>query len=152
VFTGFDRVASSGAFLELADKQISAPAKARQRAAEKRAETRERDKALEERDRQARMWRAWRRAKIEELLAGPYGTDVKALVDFLEQLSSASELIEFIKCGPWHNADSNTRFVVLGLVDLAIVEVREKRGLPPFDDPLPGEPPNAFLTIREWLR
>jgi hypothetical protein len=125
-----------------------APSPARTR----RPRTEKQDKELADRDRQARAWRKWRRERINELLAGPHGAAAQELMQFLEQLESAPALIEFVKRGPWRNADDDTRFLVLGLIDIAITEVREKRGLPPFDDALPGEPPNAFVIIRDMLR
>jgi hypothetical protein len=44
------------------------------------------------------------------------------------------------------------RFEILALVDAAIVRLRERSALTPFDDPLPHEPPNAFQIIKELLR
>jgi hypothetical protein len=124
----------------------SAPAKTPRRAVEKQ------EKALADRDRQVRAWRRWRRERIDELLAGPHGAAAQELMQFLEQLESAPALIEFVKRGPWRNADDDTRFLILGLIDTAITEVRAKHALPPFDDPFPDEPPNAFIIIREMLR
>ena len=122
------------------------PHKPHRRAVEKQ------EKALADRDRMVLPWRKWRRERIDELLAGPHGAAAQELVQFLEQLESAPALIEFIKRGPWRNADDDRRFLILGLIDTAITEVREKRGLPPFDDTFQDEPPNAFVVIREMLR
>ncbi len=136
-------------FLQFAERQIVVPRKARIRTAEKRAM----QKALGERDAQMKLWRQWRQERIAALLAGPYSADTQALVQFLDDLSSAAELIEFVKRGPWHQADADTRFLIASLIDIAIVEVREKRGQPPFDDAMPfsDEPLTAFQQIREML-
>lgn len=100
-----------------------------------------------------KLWRQWRQERIATLLAGPYSADAQALVQFLDDLSSAAELIEFVKRGRWRQADADTRFLIASLIDIAIVEVREIRGLPPFDDALPfsDEPLTAFEQIREIL-
>ena len=52
---------------------------------------------------------------------------------------------------PWYGADSDTRFQVLRLIDMALVQLRERHGLPPFNDALPDEPPTVFQIIREEL-
>jgi hypothetical protein len=41
--------------------------------------------------------------------------------------------------------------VVLHEANISIATFREKRGLDPIDDPLPGEPSNAFRMIREII-
>jgi len=67
-------------------------------------------------------------------------------------LNRAPALIATIKAGPWRSADDDTRFQILSIVNAAIVSLRERHKLPPFEDPLPGAPLNAFLVIRELLR
>jgi hypothetical protein len=49
----------------------------------------------------------------------------------------------------WTAVDADTRTIVLAQIDSAIVALRERSGQPPFDDPLPGAPDNAFLIIRK---
>jgi hypothetical protein len=136
-------------FLDLAERQTSAPVKARRRAAEKRVAA----KALDERDTQVKVWCAWRCERRDALLAGPHGADAQALLNFIwtMTLASAAALVDAVGRGPWHQADSDTRFEVLSIVDAAIIALRERQGLPPFDDALPGEASNAFLLVREAL-
>ena len=143
---------ASQAFLDLSDRQISASRKARMRAAEKRAQTRA-EKALAEREQQFVLWRKWRRERCESLRAGPYADAARDLIKLLDALTpdGADMLLERVRCGPWRDADPDTRFTVLALVDNAIIELRERQGLLPFDDPLPGQPANAFLVLREVL-
>jgi hypothetical protein len=132
-------------FEGLAERQISAPRKARARAAEKRQQ------ALRERDWQIIAWRRWRKKGVEILLAGPYGETARGLIEFLGamRLDAGPELIK--RVGPWVDADADTRFLVLSLIGGAIAALRERSGLAPFDDALPGEPPTAFEIVRELL-
>jgi hypothetical protein len=140
------------AFLELAERQISTPRKARERAAGKRAKTRA-ERALTKRDQEFRRWQRWHYERCDALLAGPYSEAARGLIGLLEELTldSAPQLIEHVRSGPWACADSDTRFLVLALVDGAITALRERNGMPSFDDPLPGAPLNAFLILRELL-
>jgi hypothetical protein len=109
------------------------------------------DKKLADDARMLRAWRRWRRERLEALLAGPYAEPAHALLAFLKTMSSASALVEFVKRGPWQDADGDVRTEVLSVIDGAIVAQREKLGLPPFDDSIGDKPLNAFLLIREQL-
>jgi hypothetical protein len=139
-------------FLDFADSQIPAPLMARHRAAEKRAELARR-KALQERDHLLRRWLHWRGERLAQLLAGPQGDAVRDLVGFLDGMTfeQAPALVEFIATSQLRIADADTRFEILHLIDRAIASLREKQGLPPFDDALPGEAPTAFQIIRGLL-
>jgi hypothetical protein len=141
------------AFLDLAERQILAPVKARRRAAEKRAATRG-EKALAERDAQFRHWQHEHRAELDAALAGRHGGALAALVAFLDAMTmeSANALVEHVRADGWTSTDASTRFLVLRLVGEAIMRLRERNGLPPFDDPLFDQPPNVFLILRELLR
>jgi hypothetical protein len=144
---------ASQAFLDLADRQISSPSRARMRAAEKRAQTRA-EKAQVDKKKQFALWRKWRRERSELLLAGPYTDAARDLIELLDTLTpnAADMLLDRVRCGPWRDADPDTRFMVLALIDTAIIELRERQGLPRFDDPvLPDDPPNVFLMLREML-
>jgi len=124
------------------------------RAAEKRAATRE-EKALAERAVMFSTWRKWRRARVEELLLnGPHGAAAHELMAFLATmtLADASALLALVKQGPWRSTSADVRFEILSVIDAAIVGLRERHKLPPFDDPLLDAAPRAFLTLREWLR
>ena len=57
-----------------------------------------------------------------------------------------------MRSGPWRDADADTRFLILVLVDAAVIRLRERAGLVPFDDPLRDEESNTFLTIRKLLQ
>ena len=138
-------------FEQLAERQISSPHKARMRAAAKRALR----KVADERQQLNKAWRKWRMEQRERLLAGPFGVDAQALLDFLETmtLESADDLIALVERGPWRQADADIRFELMHLIHSAITAVRERNGLSPLDDPLPwsDEPPTAFQIIHKAL-
>jgi hypothetical protein len=144
---------ASNPFEALALRQISSPRKAQLRAAEKRAQSRV-EKAQLDKETQFVLWREWRRERSDALLAGPYADAARDLIALLNRLrpNAADMLLERVCGGPWRDADPDTRFLILALIDAAIVEMRERNGLPPFDDPvLPDDPLNVFLTLRELL-
>lgn len=102
----------------------------------------------------AKLWDQYlveleKRRKV--LTSGPYAGTAEALVAFLKQLtlSDGERLIEMAMV--WQSAPSSTRFLVLQLIDEAMINLRLMNGMPPFDDPLWDEEPNAFLTIRRLL-
>jgi hypothetical protein len=88
---------------------------------------------------------------VEALLNGPYAEAAKALLAFSKVVAGPTALIDFIAAGPWSEADADTRFEILALVDATIIRRREHMGLIPLDDALPGQPDNLFLILRERL-
>src|SRR5262249_26028720 len=98
-----------------------------------------------------RAWRRHRRERLAALLAGPYAEAVRALLDFLKSMTGPSALIDFVKQGPWRDADPDVRTEILMLLDAVIVKRRERMAMAPFDDALPGQPLNVFLILREQL-
>jgi hypothetical protein len=98
-----------------------------------------------------RLWKRWRRDRLDALLAGSYGVPAKALLAFFKTMTGPTALIDFVRSVPWSSADESTRFEVLTLVDAVIMKRREKMGLAPFDDALPHQPPNAFLILHAHL-
>src|SRR5512133_3833162 len=129
---------SADAFLALAQRQIRAPVRARQRATETRARNRARraeEKALAERDTMLRLWKHRRREELEAALIGPQGPALERLISFLNTmtLESAATLLQHVRDGGWTATDPDTRFLALHLANEAIVRLREQAGLPPFD-------------------
>jgi len=98
----------------------------------------------------ARLLRAWKKFHCDELaeaLAGLHRDVMTRLTSHLKQLRSARELVEFIEAKDWSAVDTRTRLVSLHEINSAICELREKQGLPPIDDALPGEPLRAYQVI-----
>jgi hypothetical protein len=141
-------MAVNNPFLDVAARQIAAPVQARMRAARTRALR----KALKERDDAHALWRVWRHERVERLLAGPYGADARALIEVLDRATLSSDFVGVVRRGPWPCADADTRFEILALIDTAIIALRERQKLPPFNDPIGDAPRDAFLQIRELLR
>jgi hypothetical protein len=135
------------AFLDLADHQIGGPRKAQQRAAERRAAR----KAADDRDRLNAAWRQWLHDRVEDLLVGQYGEAARELVAFLDRMMPGDGAALISAAERWRGADADVRFEILSLIDAAVIGLRERAGLPPFDDPLPDERPNVFLIVRELL-
>jgi hypothetical protein len=109
------------------------------------------EQALAEKRIELRQGKHWRRERLEALLAGPYGDSAQALLTLVKTVTKPTALIDFVKAGPWMNADADVRFQILALLDAAIIRRRERMELEPFDDALPGKPNNAFLILRAWL-
>jgi hypothetical protein len=109
------------AFLEFAERQTPASVKSRQRAAEKRR-AKAAEKALAERDDLLRLWKRWRRERLDELLAGPHGAAARELVAFLQAmaLDDGARLVEFVRTAGWARVDADTKFEILSLINTAI--------------------------------
>jgi hypothetical protein len=135
-------------FLTLADRQISAPRKARHRAAEKRALR----KVHKDDDQLRRGYAEWRRERRDAFL-NAHRQEANELFRFLAgmQLTDGPALLELL--GPWRFADPSARAEVLSVVDAAITKLRERNGFPPFDDSLPwsDELPRVFELARKML-
>jgi hypothetical protein len=111
------------------------------------------NKELRDRERLLRQYRGWFREQVKAARQGPYGERLERLRRFLHTMTidDGDRLIELVDDDHWRDADADTRFLILRMVDNAIVLLREKRGLPPFDDALEGEPPTAFQIIKQCL-
>ena len=80
-----------------------------------------------------KQWRRWRRDKLEALLDGPHGREVREFVGFLNRmrLSSAPALIEQIEQAHWiHRLSESDRYDLLQVINARIVGLR----LPPVGD------------------
>jgi hypothetical protein len=148
------KLSQNDAFIVLGERNTPAAVKTRMRAVETRRE-KAKAKALQERDDLFHLWQKWRRERLDTLLAGPYGTEIQALLEFLRttSLDDSLRLVDFIRAGNWHLADADTRCEILGLINAAITTLRERAGLKPFDNGIPpDEEPSTFLVIKEMFR
>lgn len=141
-------------FAVLAQEQMTSPAKAKLRAAKTREERRQ---AQAQSDQQilTAQWREWHRKRVKRLKTGRYVNAVNIVASFLEQmtLQDGAKLVTLIDKGPWREADADTRYLLLGLIDWRIILLRETEGWPPFDDSIPfsQDEPTAFELVREIL-
>jgi hypothetical protein len=155
------------AFLSLADAQQTAASKraeaGRERRLAKLVVKSERDapmvaspaeRAQFEKQQLNKQYTAAMTARKIALLTGRWAPQVQALVTLLDHmtLESASNLIGYVKDSPWlKKADRHERADILWLIDTAIVRLRVRNGLAPFDDGLFDEEPAAFIIIRNHL-
>ena len=111
------------------------------------------EKKLVDDERLLRWWKAWHREEREAVLAGPHAVTLAELFRAFANIECVkpAQLIGFISAIDWGSIDRETRSIVLHEVSVAITRHREKRGLEPFDDPLPDASPNAFQVIRKIL-
>ena len=100
-----------------------------------------------------RAWRAFHREEREAALAGPYAVTLAELFRMFANLVHVqpAQLVGFIGAIDWAAIDYQTRLTVLHELNTAITAFREKRGLEPIDDNLPGDPDTPFRTIKAIL-
>ena len=100
-----------------------------------------------------RAWRNWHHEQLKQTRAGPHGTAVAQVMASLRHMQpgSAPALIELLHDFDWSQMSADVRLVVLHEINQAITRLRERAGLAPIDDPLPGQRLNAFLLIKEHL-
>lgn len=141
-------------FAVVAEEGLCNPRRAQLRANAKRAE-RKRMKEIIDGDTQFRMWKKWHAAQRAKLAKGKYHVEIAILSAALENLTmnDGPELIALVKQGPWHEADADTRYIVLSLIDHRICYMREQAGLAPFSDSLPflDQEPTVFEICRAHL-
>jgi hypothetical protein len=102
----------------------------------------------------ARLLRAWKKFHAEEkaaVLSGPYSATLVELFRMFSAIEHVkpAQLVGFIGAIDWADIDSTTRLTVLHELNSAIVRYRERSGLPSIDDPLPGQPDNAFRIVKK---
>ena len=64
-------------------------------------------------------------------------------------IETIPQLAAFVRAGGWPTAAANTLFLVRRMAGKSVVRLREKDGLPPFDDSLPGEPVTPEQDLRD---
>ena len=108
----------------------------------------EKEQTLQDNARLLRAWKRWHREQLKQALCGLHRDVLERLMLQLENLQSARELVGFIEAQDWTAIDVETRFIALHEINAAITALRERNGLAPIDDPLPGAPENAFRIIK----
>ena len=95
-----------------------------------------------------RWWTAWHREQLEEALSGVHRDVLERVMAQLKNLKSARELVNAMAAEDWSVVDADTRLIVLHEINVAIAKLRSSSDLPPINDPLPGQPDNAYRLIR----
>jgi hypothetical protein len=136
-------------FLQLAERQTANPVKAQLRAAKARRSKREQQRDKERRELSA-YYRAMRKQELVDALAGPEGETLRSYLARLDQitLDSIPILTVFVRSGGLRSVSANTLFLTLRMTSERIISLREKDGLAPFDDPLPGDPATPEQDLR----
>jgi len=118
----------------------------------------EADKALEERAILYRRYRAARKAHRETLyVTHPCGGDLQIFAAQLRrytQTSDAAPMLTYVKAAArsWLTvAPPEIKAEALSLINEHIMRIRTQAGLPPFDDPLPGEADDVFQLCKQEL-
>jgi hypothetical protein len=85
--------------------------------------------------------------------AGPHGAMFERLLYILKNLTPQSQplLLGYIRGVDLSAVDFPTRLVMLHEIGRAITALRERNGLAPFDDALPGEREHVFFLIEQHL-
>jgi hypothetical protein len=100
----------------------------------------------------ARLLRAWRKFHREErdVALATHGAllgELFRMIDNLECVRPA-QLLGLVRSIDWTLIDYPTRLVTVHELNSSITAYREKRGLEPIDDGVPGEPETPFRTIK----
>jgi hypothetical protein len=114
----------------------------------KRRRSTKEEKKLADDARLLRTWRAWHREQLAEALVGLHRDVLGRVMAQLKELKSARELVNAMAAEDWSVVDEDTRLIVLHQINEAIAKLRTKSGLEPIDDPLPGQPDNAYRLIK----
>ena len=109
-----------------------------------------RDKKLADDARLLRWWKAWHREQREAVLAGPHGAVLGELFRMFKNLEHVQpvQLIGSARAIDWTVIDFDTRLTVLHEANASISKYREKCGLDPINDALPGEPDTPFRALK----
>jgi hypothetical protein len=97
-----------------------------------------------------RSWKKFHREEREAVLAGPHGSVLAELFRMLDHLEciQPSQLIGLARAIDWMAIPYDVKLTVLHWVNNSITKYRDKRGLEPIDDNLPGQPDTPFRTIK----
>lgn len=114
------------------------------------------EKALTDRDRQLRRYIAAKRQQFAALYADPvHGDRLRKFGATLGHfnIEDGDRMATYVAAeARWlREAPPGMRHAALELVGQRLVRMRQKAGLAPFDDPLPGEPLDAYQTCKGIL-
>jgi hypothetical protein len=110
-------------------------------------------KELEDQARLSSAWRTYHQQQLDDALAGPSGVAVGEVMNLLARIerTPAATLLACVQGIDWSTVSCDVKLTVLHQVNEKITHMREKRGIASIDDPLPGQPDNAFRRIKSLL-
>jgi hypothetical protein len=115
------------------------------------------EKAVKEQSLLYRRYRAAKKEQFEELFATPvHGPLLRKFNSTLGHfdIEDADRMVAFVRerTRVWlRAAPQDIRFAALQMVGHRITRIRQRAGLAPFDDPLPGEDPDVYQLCREAI-
>ena len=112
------------------------------------------EKAVHDRDRLYRQYKAAKKQELAELYADPeWGDVLRKFVATLKHFGPehADRMVEYVSTHKLTQAPLDIRFAALQQCDYRITRIRQRAGLVPFDDPLPGEEPTVFTLCKRAL-
>jgi hypothetical protein len=120
----------------------------------KRRRTQEEKECAEQANKLLRAWLAWHREERKAALAGPHADMLERLFFILAELKPSSAptlLLAYVSAVDWSTVDLETRQAALHEIDAAVIKLRTRAELAPFDDGLPGDRLPVFLAIKSIL-
>jgi hypothetical protein len=111
------------------------------------------EKELRDKTRLLRWWKKFHREERDAVLAGPHARTLAELFRMFANLKhvTPAQLVGFIGAIDWSAIDYQTRLTVLHELNSAITRYRERSGLEPINDSLPGQPESPFRAIKAIL-
>lgn len=119
----------------------------------KRRPSNKEQKKLADDTRLLRAWKKYHREEREAVLAGPHAVALNELFRMFKNLQHVqpSQLTGLARSIDWSSLDSGTKLVVVHELNNSITAFREKHGMEPINDNLPGQPDTPFRTIKAIL-
>src|SRR6266481_4799341 len=110
----------------------------------------EKDKKRDDDNRLLRAWKKFHHEEREAVLAGPHGAVLGELFRMFENLQHVkpSQLIGLMRTIDWTTVSYDIKLTVVHELNSAITALREKHGLEPIDDGIPGASDTPFRTIK----
>ncbi len=119
---------------------------------ERRVAVAKRTKEEDDEHEQFELYRKGNRDQLKALVAAH--PEVGELLAYLKAMKpeSAPALVDYIERSTWLlDADDDLKYACLRCISVAIMRLRVRCGLPPFDDAIFDEEPTAFQVIRTIL-
>lgn len=112
------------------------------------------ERAVTDRDRLYRNYARQKKRDLAELYADPeWGDVLRKFVATLKHFGPehAERMVEYVSGHKLTKAPIDIRFAALQQCSYRICRIRQRAGLVPFDDPLPGEDDDVFILCKKAL-